>query len=453
VNLPFLKQYLSGQSTRNKSVLKNVGMGFFAKGISILIGFLQIPITLSILNKTEYGVWITIFSVTGWLSFFDIGLGNGFRNKLTEALAENDIEKARKITSTTYYSLTFIFTCIILLFIVASFFVPWTKVFKSPPELNQQLYFVIVITVIATALNFVFGLIHTVLAANHKTGKSSLFFLIGQLIVLALTFSITFYKGNNTFLLVAVVMSLVPLLLNVGLNFWYFFGTYKNIAPSWIRYEKKFLKELMTLGAMFFVIQIAGVVMYATDNIIITQLYSPDEVVTYSLLYKYYSIVYVVFGIISTPLWTMYVDAYKKGEKKWLLKSVKNLVRLFYLFIAVIVLMILCSKLFFSIWIGPSFNPPLLLNITVGVYVLLFIWGSIWVLPLNASGKIKAQMIVAILQALFNVPIILLMNKLFHNLSSVVIGNIICVLSGSGYIWFYYKKVFKLKDSENIINA
>ena len=240
----FVRNYFSQRSARDKSVIKNVGLGFVSKGLSILIGFLQVPLTLSILDKSAYGVWITIFSVVSWMSFFDIGLGNGFRNKLTEALAGHDTAQAKKIVSTTYFTLAAILSGIVLLFIPVSLFVNWQAVFQAPPGLGTQLYWAVLICVIATAFNFVFALIHTVLASHHQTGKSSLLFLVSQAAILIFLFIYRYLKTEDAFIIVASVLVVMPLLLNVSLNIWLFRGRFKAIAPARSCYEKKYLKDL-----------------------------------------------------------------------------------------------------------------------------------------------------------------------------------------------------------------
>ncbi|MDE5975352.1 MAG: hypothetical protein K2G69_02250, partial [Muribaculaceae bacterium] len=60
-------------------------MAFLVKGISILTSFLLVPLTLGYLRPVEYGIWMTLSSILVWINYFDIGLGNGLRNKLAEA--------------------------------------------------------------------------------------------------------------------------------------------------------------------------------------------------------------------------------------------------------------------------------------------------------------------------------------------------------------------------------
>ena len=139
IQIFILNKFFTKLHYRDKSIFKNIGLGFASKGVSILISFLQIPITLSILTKTEYGIWLTLFSIAGWLAFFDLGLGNGLRNKLTEALAVNDFQKGQKLVSTAYITLSGIFFLFIVLFAIAAIFIPWEQVLKSSMIPRTQL--------------------------------------------------------------------------------------------------------------------------------------------------------------------------------------------------------------------------------------------------------------------------------------------------------------------------
>jgi len=449
-NTGIAKGFFSKLGWRNARTVKNISQGFIAKGLSIAVNFLQIPIVLTLLNKTEYGLWITIFSVTSWLGFFDIGVGNGLRNKLTEALAVNDIKKAKSMVSTAYISITLIFTAIIAAFIPLSFVIPWAKIFKPSLQAAPELYLIIFICVVSTALNFIFSVIYTVLAAHHQTGKSSLLLLTSQAVILGILFYIKYSGMHPSLLYIITLLSVTPLLFNIVFNIYFFSTRYADIRPSFDSYEKSHLKEIMNLGGMFFVIQIAVLVMYATDNLIITQLFGPESVTMYSLVYRYFSIINFVFAIVNAPLWTMYVDAYSKGELNWISRSIKKLLKLFYVFVLAVIIMLLCSKVFFHLWISKSFDAPLLLESLVGFYVLSLVWGNIWVIPLNASGKIKLQMFVSISVAIVNIPLIYFIHLFVKNVSAVVLGNIICVLIGNAFMYFYFKKIFsRAVNSQN----
>ena len=85
----------------NKNIVASAGI----KVADTLVYLLLVPLTLGYLNAYEYGIWLTLNSILAWINSFDIGLGNGLRNKLATAIAEGDKEKARAYVSTTFFTL------------------------------------------------------------------------------------------------------------------------------------------------------------------------------------------------------------------------------------------------------------------------------------------------------------------------------------------------------------
>ena len=72
---------------RTVLLLKNIIGSFVIKGWNCVVQLLLVPITLNCLTQYEYGIWLTINSILIWIDSFDIGLGNGLRNQLTQSLA------------------------------------------------------------------------------------------------------------------------------------------------------------------------------------------------------------------------------------------------------------------------------------------------------------------------------------------------------------------------------
>ena len=72
---------------RSIKAKKNIAASFVIKGLSIAISLVMVPMTIHYINPTQYGIWITLSSIIGWFSFFDIGFGNGLRNRFAESIA------------------------------------------------------------------------------------------------------------------------------------------------------------------------------------------------------------------------------------------------------------------------------------------------------------------------------------------------------------------------------
>ena len=126
--IPFIKRLhnkvFSGHS-RTVKAKKNIIGSTLIKGMNVVISFVMVPIVLHYLNPTKYGIWLTIDSIVGWFAFFDIGLGQGLRNKFAQAIAKKDTEKARIYVSTTYIFLLFIIAGVYLIYLAADRYIDW----------------------------------------------------------------------------------------------------------------------------------------------------------------------------------------------------------------------------------------------------------------------------------------------------------------------------------------
>lgn len=444
-------KFFANTHHRDKSVFKNVGLGFASKGVSIFLSFLQIPITLSILTKTEYGIWLTLFSIAGWLAYFDLGLGNGLRNKLTEALAENDLPKAKKLVSTTYTALSILFFGVIVLFSIAASFIPWAKVLNTTLVPEHQLKLLVYCCFICAIVNFIANLIQTVLAANHLSGKGNILALYNQLIILGATLLIKYFYPYNSLLLIGVILSVAPLFVNIIASIYFFKGRFSAIAPSLRFYDRSYLHGVMSVGIKFFVIQIAVLIIFSTDNILIARFYSPSEVSSYNFVYKYFSVISLFFGIISTPLWTMYTDAYKKNDISWIESNIKRLLKLFAVAIFAVLVMTLLSNVLMHLWLGKSYDSTMIFVFFVGLYTLQTVWNNIFALPLNAIGKLNVQVGLAIWAATINIPLAFALSHSIHNVLSIVVANILSLLVGSVVIYIQFNKELKIMKRGKVL--
>ena len=106
---------LTNASERTDKAIKNIILLFAAKAISIICSMLIVPITIEYLNPTRYGVWLTVSSIIAWIGNFDLGLGNGLRNRFADAKAKGDTELARKYVSTTYLTMSVIMVILFLI--------------------------------------------------------------------------------------------------------------------------------------------------------------------------------------------------------------------------------------------------------------------------------------------------------------------------------------------------
>jgi hypothetical protein len=75
---------------------------FLAKALTILIGFVSVPLTVHYLGAERYGVWLTISSLLTWLALTDFGIaGNALVNVIAEADGRDDRQAAAVYSPST----------------------------------------------------------------------------------------------------------------------------------------------------------------------------------------------------------------------------------------------------------------------------------------------------------------------------------------------------------------
>ena len=109
-----IKSFFAKGNNRTIKAKKNIFYSFFIKGLSILVNLVNVNLLLTYLKPDLYGAWLTLSSVIAALSFFDIGLTNGLRNRFTEFKAKKLHQKAKIYISTTYMVLILIFSSLFL---------------------------------------------------------------------------------------------------------------------------------------------------------------------------------------------------------------------------------------------------------------------------------------------------------------------------------------------------
>ena len=172
--IPVYTAFMNGLTKgheRSVKAKKNIILSGVIKGISIAISLVLVPLTIHYVNPTKYGIWLTLSSIIGWFSFFDIGLGNGMRNKFAEAMAKGEHEQAKVYVSTTYAILSIIIGIVLGIFFVVNQFVDWTKILNTPADMARELSLLATIVFTFFSIRFVLNLVTTIMTANQEPAR------------------------------------------------------------------------------------------------------------------------------------------------------------------------------------------------------------------------------------------------------------------------------------------
>lgn len=425
----FITNFFVKGHPRSLLAKKNIVASFVIKGVSIAISLVLVPLTINYINPSRYGVWLTLSSIVVWLSFFDIGFGYGLRNRFAEALAEGKEELARIYVSTTYAILSIIVGGLMLLFFIVNPFLDWSMILNSTPDMENELTVLAIIVFVFFCLRFVFQLINTVLAANQQPAKGSFVDLLGSIFSLVVIFILTKTTEGNLIYL-GTVLGFTPVLVLIVSSLWFYNGEYKKFAPSFKFIKFTYAKDLMSLGVKFFIIQIAALVLFNTDNIIIIHLFGSKDVTTYNVAFKLFSVVTMGFNIIAVPLWSAFTDAYARNDLDWIKTTIKTLEKMWIGLIGLTILILLASPFIFKLWLGDAVMVPFALSLAMTSYVIVSVWQTIHVYFLNGIGKVKLQLYLVIFSSVINIPMAIFLGKHFGLIGITITSTILFAVMG-----------------------
>jgi len=409
----FLSNLVNKGHDRSVKAKKNIIASFFIRGVSIAISLVLVPLTINYINPSRYGIWLTLSSIVGWFSFFDIGLTQGLRNKFAEAKAKGEDNLAQIYVSTTYAILAIIFAIVWIIFLIVNHFLNWSHILNISENMQSEISILAVIVFTYFCLQFVLRVITTLIIADQQPAKSSLIDVFGQ--ILSLIFIVILVKTTEGSLIkLGIALCVSPLLVLVGANIFFFRGVFKKYSPSFLKIKFSFAKGLFNLGIIFFIIQVASIIQYETANIIIARNFGTLEVTSYNIVYKYFGILNMVFMIFITPFWSASTEAYLKNDFQWIKNSIKKYNQLNALLFIVGCLMLLFSNDIYQLWLGKGkVSIEFSLSLCGFLFFNVGMFGSKYVNFLNGINALRMQFWTSLISPFFYVVIALILIKYY----------------------------------------
>ncbi len=138
-----------------KQILKNVGSSWSALGINVIVGIFLSPFILHHLGDAAFGIWVLIFSVTGYYGLFDLGIRSSIIRYVSKYTATDDREKLAQFVNTALFT----YTCIGLVSMVLTALLSSSveHFFKIPPGMHSQARLLLLMVGASVSLGFPLG--------------------------------------------------------------------------------------------------------------------------------------------------------------------------------------------------------------------------------------------------------------------------------------------------------
>ena len=162
-----------------------------------------------------------------------------------------------------------------------------------------------------------------------------------------------------------------------------------------------------------------------TDKILITQYIGPEHVTDYETVFRLFSIFTVAQGLMLTPLWTAYTDAYHKKDFLWIRAKLIFQLKIVFLILFLAILLALIAPWIIDIWMLGEIKPDKSLIWLMVFFIFISAWNNVFAYYQNAVNDLNLQFFICLFIPFLNIAlsIYFLLNGL--GTASVVMASVV----------------------------
>src|ERR1700751_1599812 len=262
---------------RRVEIFKNVGSSWFSLGVNILVGIFLSPFILHRLGDTAYGIWILIFSVTGYYGLFDLGIRSSDVRYVSTFTATNDQEGLAKLINTSLATYTTIGVVAMVVTLACSLFVD--RMFRIPADFLSTARVLFLMVGTAVALGFPIGVFSGILEGLQRFYFVNLTNVISTLLRAALiVFVLHRGYGLLTVALITVALPIMSSLARAVIAL--------RVLPvrfGWRYVDRTAFREIASYSAVSFILMIGYKLRYKTDEIVLGTFLSVTAITYFSI--------------------------------------------------------------------------------------------------------------------------------------------------------------------------
>ncbi len=377
--------------------------GAAARLLSSALTLISLPLAVRYLGPERYGVWATITSMVVWINLLDLGIANTLTNHISRAFALEDRAYAARYFTNALALTAAVSAVAGTAFALAFPRIDWISLFNVSARVRAN---EVRATVAAAAILMLLGLpcnlAGKLLAGYQELHRNNLAICAGAVAgVAGLALGIWLRVSMPTlFVMSAGCLTLASVLTLVVTVTW---------AKPWLLPRPSLLdwgpcKELLSSGSSFFLIQVAAVVVFSSDNLVVSHYLGAAEVTPYSVTWRLVGMATLLQSLIFPALWPAYAEAYARRDYAWIRRTfsvtMKGTVALN---LACVTALVLFGRTLIRVWAGPAAVPTSYLLLAMGVWALINGFMSVESCLLAAVNRTREQALLSIVAAILNI--------------------------------------------------
>ena len=421
-----MTQHKLKKNSRSHRYFKQVKLSAVMQIGVIGVNFLTMPVMVKYLGPELFGVWAVMLSFLSWIMLMDFGIGNGLKNHITQEIAHGHINAAKSYISTAYFLRGTICIFLFVIFLLFHFSIDWSGLFNystEPNALNYATFYFFIYLIVNFWLSIVTQIFHG-LQRSSVVVFSQL--LSNTLSLISVSLLYLFTEQNILYLIHAYGFSLIT--TNVVLTLFLAVKNH-NLLPDIKAVSFVGNKTLLTLSLKFFTIQIAAMVLFTTDKILISRYLGPSFVTEYTVIFKLFSIFTVFHSLLLVPLWPAYAEAHAHNDIQWIKNKIKSQIKIVSIIILLAIILAIISPWIIKIWMLEQIKVHMYTTWLMVLFITVTTWNNIFAYYQNAVNDINLQYYFAFVIPFLNIILSVYFLKNGQGIAGVILATIISLSS------------------------
>jgi O-antigen/teichoic acid export membrane protein len=406
---PFDVSLPGGRSKeRYRKVLLTAITGPLSSGCGFLAFIITVPLTVRYLGPERYGAWMSISALMAFLRFADLGLGNGLVGAVSQAEGRGDRLYAQKAISSVLVYLCIAGGVLLVAFPISARFIHWDFVLGLASLKDRgEIQAAILIYVALYAIGIPVNMVQQVQRSLQQGYISNIWITLGSLLSLVCVYIGAIHHARIPWLV--AIISGVPLIPALANGFVLYLVQRTDLRPSLRNFDKEAGKELLRKGMLFFGLGIAGALAFDSQNIVIAHILGPAAVGVYAVVQRLFSMIIMIVGYITAPLWPAFGEALGRQEWPWIARALRRGIAVNAAIATVpAVLLAVFSGPILLHWTHGAISAPKWLIVGFAVWAVTSAVNSPICMLLNAAHVLWFQIIVSIIYGLMTIGSIIL---------------------------------------------
>lgn len=376
-------------------------------------------------GRTEAGVWLSLVALAMSMMLLDFGIGQGVKNSVASFTAKGDNGSAREVISSSYVMLAAIVLPIALTASVIAVTLDWSEFLRTPETLahGNSIQTAALILTWSIAVYLLLGIVNAALSAAELTQWPPIVSFASNLLILGVITVLPHPADPASAMVqIALAQGICMVLPLVVATVAVYGRILPQLRPSRALVRSQRMHNLIRPSMMFLVIQVGLLLMNGINEPLITRIDDPDSVFTYQAYYKIFSMIWISYGIIVSPVWARMASTFHRRDYEQLLRLHKTMRKLALLAIAGTACVFLAVPYVMNVWLGQT---PSNLGIRIAFLIQTVLMVAFYAETClaNATDRLRIQTIILGIAILAKVPASLLLGRFSHSWTAVLDVN------------------------------